>query len=223
MTSFISDSSTSTTDSPLVSWRQLTLGLKANPKDLQRHTQRIMLAMDAHLQPFLPGALQDFFIVLEKTGRPLREKMFNLASPLLQNSDRAYFKKWLAQDSDASLTCQSFPGALLTSETCVAEEQVSVKEEIALLNAFLDENYSNSVDKAQYCVAYGCISHGQQLLETSLMSNRRHRKEEEQELLSIYYYSKNKLALDAMSNTLLKKDKALSEDWKKIQNISKEW
>ena len=222
MTSFLSDSTSSTSDNPLASWRQLSLTLKGNSKNLQVHTQRIMLAMDAHVQPFLPGALQDFFIAIGNTGRPLREKMFNLASPLLQNGDRAYFKEWLAQDTDKSLKCEQFPGAVLKSQSCI-EQEVSEEEEVAVLDAFLNENYNNSVDKAQYCVAYGCIDHAQHLLETVLGNSAGRRRKEEQELLSIYFHSKNKQALDSMSESLLKKDKALSDDWKKVQNISKEW
>ena len=83
MTSFLSNSNINNTKDPLSHWRKLTLTVRATPNDFANHTQRIMLAMNPQLQPYLSGAFQDFFIALKETGRQLREKMFRLGSPLL--------------------------------------------------------------------------------------------------------------------------------------------
>lgn len=215
------------TDDPLSTWRQLTLHIKAHPKDLKLHTQRIMLAMDIQLQPYLSGALHDFFLVLKTTARPLREKMFLLISPLLEINSRDYFKQWLEEDSDANLECTYYPGAIFISESCqkslaTHDEEV---DDIALLDSFLDVNFNNTIDKAHYCIAYGNIDHAQKLLELEVMLLRKGKKRSriEQELLSIYYYTQNKQALDTMSQRILKNNKALSADWKNVQNIAKEW
>jgi hypothetical protein len=198
--------------------------VRANPKELTTHTQRIMLAMDIHLQPYLSGALQDFFITLKATGRPVKEKMFNLTSPLLDVSNRAYFRQWLEEGTDNNLDCIRYPGATLISDSC-RKVRIDNKEEdeAAILETFLNENYDNPIDKARYCVAYGNIEGGQKLLELQTLSKKRKQPLVEQELLGFYYYSQNKEALDTMTQSLLKAARPLSENWKKIQSITKEW
>ncbi|HFC92095.1 MAG TPA: hypothetical protein ENJ51_04710 [Leucothrix mucor] len=224
MTSFISDLNSTDPKDPLHKWRRLTLIVRANPKELTTHTQRIMLAMDIHLQPYLSGALQDFFITLKTTGRPIKEKMFNLTSPLLNVSNRAYFRQWLKEGTDNNLDCIGYPGATLISDTC---QKVHIdndeEDEATILEAFLNKNYDNPIDKARYCVAYGNIEEGQKLLELQILSTQKKQPLVEQELLGFYYYSQNKEALEAMTQSLLKADRPLSENWKKIQSIAKEW
>ncbi len=224
MTSFISDLNSTGSKDPLHKWRRLTLVVRANPKELTTHTQRIMLAMDIHLQPYLSGALQDFFITLKATGRPVKEKMFNLTSPLLDVANRAYFRQWLEEGTDNNLDCIRYPGATLISDSC-RKVRIDNKEEdeATILETFLNENYDNPIDKAHYCVAYGKIEGGQKLLELQTLSKKRKQPLVEQALLGFYYYSQNKEALETMTQSLLKADRPLSENWKKIQSITKEW
>jgi len=215
------------TDDPLSAWRHLTLSIKAHPQDLKLHTQRIMLAMNLQLQPYLAGALQDFFVTLKTTGRPLREKMFILVSPLLDNNSRNYFKQWLDEDTDANLECNYYPGAIFISDSCQKNliTNDEKEDELSLLDSFLNENYSNTVDKAHYCIAYGNIEYAQKLLELEIALGQQGQQQSlvEQELLKIYYHSQNKSALDAMSEKMLNNNRVLSADWKKVQNIAKEW
>ena len=230
MTSFLDSNNTFNavkTDDPLSSWRQLTLNIKAHPHDLKLHTQRIMLAMDIYLQPYLSGALQDLFLSVKTTARPLKERMFLLVSPLLESNHRDYFKQWLEENSDTNLECIDYPGAVFSSDSCQKLSTINDDEvdDIALLDSFLDVNYTNTIDKAHYCIAYGNIDHAQKLLELEIMLNHKGTKYSliEQELLSIYYHSQNKLALEAMSRRMQENNKTLSADWKKVQNIAKEW
>ena len=225
MTSFLSDSKTNTKD-PFIDWRQLTLNVKANPNNLGNHTQRIMLAMDIHLQPYLSGAFQDFFITLKETGRPLKEKMFHLASPLLEGYSRDYFLQWLEQETDANLDCMRFPGSALISTSCkktLTTKSNDEEDEASTLNNFLNENYDNPIDKAHYCVAYGCIEEAQKLLELEILKHEKRQPSIEAELLYIYYHSQDKKALDEMSQKLLKVKKSLSKDWQTVQNFAKDW
>jgi hypothetical protein len=225
VTPFISDLNSTDSKDPLHQWRRLTLAVSANPKELSTHTQRIMLAMDIHLQPYLSGALQDFFITLKTTGRPVKEKMFNLTSPLLDVSSRAYFREWLDKNTDHNLDCIRYPGTTLISDSCrkitIANEEE--EDEATILTTFLNENYDNPIDKARYCVAYGSIEESQTLLERYILSNKRKQPLVEQELLGIYYHSQNKEALETMIKNMLNANKPLSEDWKTIQSIAKEW
>ena len=223
MTSFISDSSSSNSQTPLDKWRYLTLAVSANPPHLPTHTQRIMLALNIHLQPYLSGALQDFFITLKTTGRPLKEKMFNLVSPLLDISNRTYFRQWLEDGTDQHLECRHYPGSVLKSNHCQTSENDNDDNDMAVLGQFLDKNYQSIVDKSQYCIAYGYIEKGQTLLETEILKKKRRQSHIEQALLSIYYHSQNKNALQHMTQNLVKMNRTLSEDWKKIQSIAKEW
>ncbi len=223
MTSFISDLNSIDSKDPLCKWRRLTLAVRANPKELSTHTQRIMLAMDIHLQPYLSGALQDFFITLKTTGSAIKEKMFNLTSPLLSISSRAYFREWLEKNTDHNLDCIRYPGATLISDSCRQTSSNEEEDEATILTEFLNENYDNPIDKARYCVAYGSIEESQTLLERDILSKERKQPLVEQELLGIYYHSQNKEALEAMIQNMLNAKKPLSEDWKTIQSIAKEW
>ena len=168
MTSFLSDLNASATNTslskdPLSMWRQLTLNVKGNPKNLKLHTQRIMLAMDMQVQPFLAGALQDLFLTVQATGRQLREKMLHLVSPLLESKDRIYFKAWFDADSDTGLECVCYPGSVLISTNCQGSSLTddSEEKEVKILDEFLNGHYDNPVDKARYCVAYGNIDYAQ--------------------------------------------------------------
>jgi len=213
-------------DEPLSTWRQLTLNIKGQPKNFQLHTQRIMLAMNIRLQPYLPGALNDFFLSIETAGRPLREKMFRLVSPLLETTQREYFSQWLSEDSDANLECAYYPGAVFSSNNCqkppTDDDEV---DDASLLDNFLNENYNNVIDKAHYCIAYGNIDHAQKLLELelTLIHKGKQFSKIEQELLNLYYHTKNKQALEAMSQNMLASNKQLSTEWKQVQNAAKEW
>lgn len=224
MTPFLSNSTINNAKDPLSHWRQLTLNVRATPNDFANHTQRIMLAMDVQLQPYLAGAFQDFFIALKDTGRPLKEKMFRLGSPLLEGFNRHYFLQWLEEGTDANLECIRYPGSTLVSHSCrkilTTENE---EDEIAILDGFLNENYDSPIDKAQYCVAYGYIEEAQVLLEQEILHHMGRQHLTEQELLSIYYHTKNKEALIEMSAKLLKTDRLLSEDWKKVQSFVKDW
>ena len=182
-----------------------------------------MLAMDIHLQPYLSGALQDFFTTLKTTGRPVKEKMFNLTSPLLGVSSRAYFREWLDKNTDHHLDCIRYPGATLISDSCRKTTTDNEEDEATILTTFLNENYDNPIDKARYCVAYGSIEESQTLLELCILSKKRKQPLVEQELLGIYYHSQNKEALEAMIQNILNANKPLSENWKTIQSIAKEW
>lgn len=225
MTSFLLDSNTNNVKDPLNHWRRLTLHVTAFPNDFANHTQRIMLAMEPPLQPYLSGAFQDFFIALGGTGHSLKEKMFHLASPLLEVFSRKYFLQWLEEDSDVNLDCVRFAGSTLVSTNCkkVLMTEDEKRREAELLNTFLDENYDNTIDKARYCIAYGCIDKARELLEADLLESKGLQYSTEQELLTIYYYSQNKKALDDMSLKLLEMNKPLSKDWEKIQQLAKEW
>ncbi|MCK5812918.1 MAG: hypothetical protein KAH03_01615 [Cocleimonas sp.] len=225
MISFLSNSNINNTKDPLNYWRQLTLTVRATPNDFANHTQRIMLAMDLQLQPYLAGSFQDFFIALKETGRPLKEKMFRLGSPLLENFSRHYFLQWLEEGTDANLECIHYPGSTLVSHRCkkVITTEKDAEDETALLQNFLNENYDSPIDKAQYCIAYGLVDEAQELLEREIISHMGRQHLTEAELLSLYYYSHNKKALGEMSEKLLKIDRLLSDDWKKIQSFAKEW
>jgi hypothetical protein len=226
VTSFLSDTNTSDSKDPLHQWRYLTLSITANPHNLPLHTQRIMLAMNIHLQPYLAGALQDFFIILKATGHPVKEKMFNLVSPLLEIANRDYFRQWLEEGHDHHLDCIRYAGATLISESCkkitIANDK-NQQSEATLLENFLNENYDNTIDKAHYCIAYGDVKNGQKRLEHDILSYDITRPRIEQELLRVYYHTQNKTALETMTQTLLNDKRTLSEDWKKIQSIAKEW
>jgi excinuclease UvrABC nuclease subunit len=131
--------------------------------------------------------------------------------------------QWLEDNTDSQLECVRYAGATLVSDACQETSVDNEAEDTELLENFLNENYDNPIEKAEYCVAYGCIEKGQELLEAEILTHKKQNPLIEQALLSIYYYSQNKDALDKMTQNLLEINQASSEDWKKIQSLAKEW
>jgi len=66
-----------------------------NPANLRRHVQRIVYLCEQKAAG-VANALADMFLVLGRSGYPLRQRMLRYASPLLSHACRDWFQERLA-------------------------------------------------------------------------------------------------------------------------------
>lgn len=204
------------TNDPVIldKWRRLNLSIKGQPNQFQEHSQRILFALEHNLHQFLPGALQDLFIVLGKNGRPLRERMYSLVVPLIDHNDREYFHEWLAHDSDATLACYRFPGSVLVSQTCQAGSTDS--------DPYVPLSNGSLIEQGRHAIAYGRIETSESLLETAC-NKKNPETSYVEELMSLYAATRQKEKLSVFADNLQKQRFKLSKHWKQVLESSKEW
>ena len=198
----------------LDSWRRLNLSVKGQPNQFQRHTQRILFALEHKLYQFLPGALQDLFIALGENGRPLRERMYSLVVPLIDHNDREYFHEWLAHNNDSTLECHRFSGSVLTSKTCQIGEEDS--------DPYSPLTTGTVIQQGRHAIAYGRVENAEVLLESACAKKRPDTSHVE-ELMSLYAATRQKEKLSALADNLQTKRFKLSKHWKQVLESSKEW
>lgn len=197
-------------------WRRLNLGIKGQPENYQKQSQRILFALESKLYNFLPGALQDLFIALGDKGRPLRERMYSLVLPLLDQNDREYFHEWLAHNSDETLHCYRFPGSVLISTTCIGSESES--------DPYVAKSSGSIIEKSRHAITYGRIETAQSLLENAY-TNTTTKPENSliEELLSLYAATRQKDRLIKFTDSLQHRKFKLSNHWKQVLESAKEW
>jgi len=198
----------------LDSWRRLNLSVKGQPNQFQQHSQRILFALQHNLHQFLPGALQDLFIALGKNGRPLRERMYSLAVPLIDHNDREYFHEWLAHDSDSTLECHRFPGSVLISQTC--------KPSVADSDPYVPQTTGSLIEQGRHAIDYGRVEIAESILE-SACDKKKPETSYVEELMSLYAATRQKEKLSVFTNKLQKQRFKLSKHWKQVLESSKEW
>ena len=197
-------------------WRRLNLSIKGQPDNYQKQSQRILFALESKLHHFLPGALQDLFIALGEKGRPLRERMYSLVLPLLDQNDREYFHEWLAHDSDKTLYCHRFPGSVLTSTTCIGTESES--------DPYVAKASGSLIEKSRHAITYGRVETAQSILENAY-TNTTTKPENSmvEELLSLYAATRQKDRLINFADSLQHRKFKLSNHWKQVLQSAKEW
>ena len=203
----------------LSAWRSLSHHIVRYPRDLRAHTQRILLGQNnSDISNFLPGSLQDLFLVLGNAGYPLRKHLLDLSEHHLTKDEFSFFTKWIKQNSKDDKTHHCWQaGSVLSTGQCVGEPLLHKEKSI-------EENvgYTDVLEEARACLDYGQLDVAQQLLEDEILKSP-DSKEIEEELLTIYQYSKDKNQFDKLSQKLLNQGVTLSAEWKTCQESSNTW
>lgn len=202
---------------PRALWRQLNLRLHNKPADLKLHTQRILFCVENEFPEFASAALHDMYIALQESGWKLRLRMFNLVSPIMEYTDRLYFQKWLAENTDVNLKCRKLSGSIFVSKNCLKNnENNSLEKPI----------FDNKVEESRFYIEQGDLNKAQSLLEAEYFEKTSDSDTEQkirEELQMFYYYSKNKQALETYIVGLKKSNRKLSQSWVNLQNNSVDW
>ena len=207
---------------PIFAWRSLSHHIVRYPRDLRAHAQRILLGQNNdEIANFLPGSLQDLFLVLNNDGYPLRKHLLDLSEQYLTNEEFSFFSHWIKHNAKNDTTHHCWKtGSVLSTGSCggvLLLKSEEKKDEITTSAA-----YTDVLEEARTCLDYGQLDVAQQLLEDEILKSPQS-KEIEEELLTIYQYSRAKEQFENLTKKLLEKGVTLSEEWQKCQQNSTTW
>jgi hypothetical protein len=208
---------------PVSAWRALSHHIVRYPRDLRAHAQRILLGHhNGEVSGFLPGSLQDLFLILENNGYALRKNLLDLSKQHLTDKEFTFFSLWIKQNAKSDKTHHCWrTGSVLSSGSCGGESLLDQQEQAETLNTSAS-TYTDVLEEARACLDYGQLDVAQQLLEDEILKSPQS-KEIEQELLTIYQYSRNKDQLIALGKKLEAQGVTLSEEWNECQQNSSTW
>jgi len=206
---------------PVAAWRALSHHIVRYPRDLRAHAQRILLGhTNKEIVDFLPGSLQDLFLILENNGYPLRKHLLDLSKQHLTDKEFSFFSRWIKQNAKSDKTHHCWQtGSVLSTGSCGGQSLVSTEEQSDTSAATA---YADVLEEARACLDYGQLDVAQQLLEDELLKSPQS-KAIEQELLTIYQYSRNKHQFDIVTEKLQKQGVTLSAEWLECQQSSSAW
>ncbi|MCK5917108.1 MAG: hypothetical protein KAG34_01690 [Cocleimonas sp.] len=206
---------------PVSAWRALSHHVVRYPRDLRAHAQRILLGQHNNdVSSFLPGSLQDLFLILENNGYALRKNLLDLSKQHLTEQDVSFFTHWIKQNAknDKMHHCWR-AGSVLSTGSCGGESLLNQQKQNKESST---ATYTDVLEEARSCLDYGQLDVAQQLLEDEILKSPES-KEIEQELLTIYQHSRNKDQLTALSKKLVALGVTLSEEWVECQQNSVTW
>ncbi|HIQ14467.1 MAG TPA: hypothetical protein EYH38_02700 [Leucothrix sp.] len=199
----------------LSAWRLLSRNISRTPHNLRLHTQRILLSIETPLEKVLPGAFQDLSIALSLSGKQFYFNLLDRAKDSLTAGN--YTKLSNLFENKETINCW-LRGSVLANGTCSSKPLViHNKKEV---NRKI--TYINKLEEALDLINEGEIETAQLILEQSYLENPTDIFIEE-ELLLIYQSTRNKLALDNMTQKLLTAEITPSLAWEAYMNISEEW
>ncbi len=208
---------------PVSAWRALSHHVVRYPRDLRTHAQRILLGHHNNdVSSFLPGSLQDLFLILENNGYALRKNLLDLSKQHLTEKEVSFFTQWIKQNAKSDKTHHCWQtGSVLSTGSCGGESLLDqqAQQQNEESNA---ATYTNVLEEARACLNYGQLEVAQQLLEDEILKSPQS-KEIEQELLTIYRHSRNRDQLVALSKKLVAQGVTLSEEWTECQQNSATW
>ena len=206
---------------PVTAWRALSHHVVRYPRDLRAHAQRILLGHhNSDVSSFLPGSLQDLFLILENNGYALRKNLLDLSAQYLTKKEVSFFTQWIKQNAknDKRYHCWR-TGSVLSTGSCGGESLLDQEEQERESST---ASYTDVLEEARSCLDYGQLDVAQQLLEDEILKSPES-KEIEQELLTIYQYSRNRDQLIALGKELEAQGVTLSEEWIECQQNSSTW
>ena len=172
------------------------------PLDLRAQVQRILINQD---QETLPGALQDLFIALGESGRPLRGLMLERVKHKLSDEEQQYFSSWM---SGNAYDGRFLPGSVLA----VGSPVKMAKLQLPLDKVAEESQYTDNFQEAIDCIEYGQLKRAQELLEMELMDPEGDPRAEA-ELLQVYIYTKDIESREDMRKRLTELGRAPGDTW----------
>jgi hypothetical protein len=194
-----------TTCSPLDAWRHLTAAVSRNPKDLEAHTRRVLLAAaQVPLSDRLFGALLDVFLALGPHGRHLREQLLDRVALHLDPEDQLFFRHCLTEGLRPDAQLPSTPGSVL-DPAMIGTNRLVEKQRVAVAEVGVLEQAISLLDD-------GDLDGAKQLLEGALLASPTDAAVAK-ELLLIYKHSRDEAAQAAMVARLHEQGAAAPEGW----------
>ena len=176
------------------------------PDDLRAHVQRILLLIESGGRAALYNALLDLMIALGKNGRPLKQRILNVAQPLLAPATAKYFLEHLdsgvAADDPQVVRAK---GALLRLPRVAGAPLVKRSENAT-------SRPVSVMEQANSFLEYGQLEQAVELLENTLFQNPDQDSEAEL-LLGLYRTLREEARWHGMREQLLLSFNRLPAAW----------
>ena len=175
------------------------------PLDLKAHLHRIIASYHTSQVEALYGALLDLFIVLDKKGFLLRQRLFNKFAALLSDNQAIALKQALMLGA-AKLEflphtdCSRFNKGLVGSTSLVIKTGEPSQHQFSVL------------DEVRDLIDSGLIDDARMILEQAI-TKQPDDEHISRELLELYRYTKNKDAFAALHEQLNGQSLALADEW----------
>ncbi len=189
---------------PQDSWRHLTSSISRNPKDLESHVRRVMLAVQAPLPDQLFGAMLDLYLVLGPNGRHLREALLDQATPQLEPEDQHFLRHYLAEGLSRDVQLPAAKGSVL-DPAAIGSVRLVEKQKAVVAE-------TSALEQAVQLLDDGDLDGARQLLESALLADPSD-EAVAKELLLIYRHSRDEAAQAAMLARLQEQGAPAPEGW----------
>lgn len=175
------------------------------PEQLSVHLYRIAVAWQLKRGEALYGALLDLFIVLDRRGFALRQRLLNKLTPCLTDAQRQALRQGLLFGISA---VERLPGSYSSrfNPGLVADCTVVVRTE-QTIDARFDE-----LEEARDLIDSGFLEEARLILEEAVLRRPQH-EGLNRELLVLYRHTRNAQALHATRARLGRVKPALSQEW----------
>ena len=186
----------------------LTHIVSKTPQNLSAHLRRIIAAYRMKCNDALYGSLLDLFIVLDKRGFSLRQRLLKKLGSSLNPEQQIYMRESLlfgAQEVESIPNCYSS----IFSKGLVGDAELVVKT-----GKQADVKFS-ILDELHDLIDSGFLEEAREILEGAVMQN----PEDEvlnRELLELYRYTKNKDAYLAARDRFKDLPLALKDQWERL-------
>ncbi len=195
---------------PLVAraFEYLTHVVSKTPQDLSAHLRRISAAHRMKCDEVLYGSLLDLFIVLDKRGFSLRQRLLNRFEPSLRPEQQACMRQSLLFGAQAAKSIPHCYSSVF-NKGLVGNPQLVVKT-----GRQADADF-DIFDELHDLIDSGFLEEARQILERAVMQ-KPDNEALNRELLELYRYTKNRDAFFATYERLQGLPLALKDQWQRL-------
>ena len=178
------------------------------PQDLKVHLHRIIASHNSKQVDHLYGAILDLFIVLDKKGFLLRQRLFNKFSGFLSDEQKLALKQALML---GATKLESLPH----SDYSRFNKGVVGCTNLVIKTGEPSQHQFSVLDEARDLIDSGLIDDARMILEQAI-SQKPDDEHFSRELLEIYKCTKNKDAFAAKYEQLSNQSLALADEWQAL-------
>jgi len=181
------------------------------PHDLRVHLHRIIASHYSSQLEFLYGALLDLFIVLDKKGFLLRQRLFNKFAASLPDHQSTALKQALMLGA-AKLETLPHSSCSRFNKGVVGSTNLVIK------TGELSQHQFSVLDEARDLIDSGLLDDARMILEQAIVQQPDD-EHVSRELLDLYRYTKNTNAFAAIYTQLNGQSLALADEWQELAEM----
>jgi len=181
------------------------------PHDLKVHLHRIIASYYSSQLEFLYGSLLDLFIILDKKGFLLRQRLFNKCAAVLPDQQSTVLKQALMLGA-AKLEFLPHSSCSRFNKGVVGRTNLVIK------TGELPQHQFSVLDEARDLIDSGLIDDARMILEQAI-TQQPDDEHVSRELLGLYRYTKNTNAFATIYAQLSSQSLALADEWQALAEM----